>query len=131
MELRSWKRDAAQHAFPCVAPSVTAALSRLHYNRGEQRLMLAVLIDAINSIERYGRRQGANNWGDCQAAVRWVTAHNQKWLFSFENICMVLDLDSAKLRATLCADFPALFLTKTHGGTSRPKASGALQPAQG
>jgi hypothetical protein len=131
MELRSWKKGAAQHASPCVSSSVAAALSRLYYNQGEQRLMLAVLLDAINSIERYGMGQGANNWGDCQAAVRWVTAHEQKWPFSFENICMVLDLDSAKLRATLRAEFPALFLTRTHAGTSRPKASGALQSVQG
>jgi hypothetical protein len=131
MELRSWRMDTAQHASHCVSPSVAAALSRLHYNRGEQRLMLAVLVDAISSIERYGMGQGANNWGDCQAAVRWVTAHEQRWPFSFENICVVLDLDSAKLRATLRAEFPALFLTRTHGGTSRPKASGGLQPVQG
>lgn len=130
MESRSWKSDAAQHPSPCVSLAIAAALSRLHYNRGEQRLMLAVLVDAISSIERCGTGQGANNWGDCQAAVRWMTAHEPKWPFSFENICAALDLDSARLRATLRAEFPALFLTKTHAGPSRPKASVALQPVQ-
>jgi hypothetical protein len=130
MELRACKRDAAQHGSPCASPSVTATLSRLYYNRGEQRLMLAVLVDAISSIERYGMGQGANNWGDCHAAVRWVSAREQKWPFSFENICLALALDAAKLRALLCAEFPALFLTKTHGDTSRPKASEDLRLAQ-
>jgi hypothetical protein len=93
--------------------------------------MLAVLVDAISSIERYGMGQGASNGGDCQAAIRWVTAHEHKWPFSFENICLALELDPVKLRATLRAAFPALFLTKIRAGTSRPKASGDLQPAQG
>ena len=130
MELRSWKRDTAQHASPCVSPSIAAALSRLHYKRGEQRLMLAVLLDAINAIERYAMGKGANNWGDCQTAVRWVTAHEYKWLFSFENICLVLNLDPVKLRATLHTEFPTLFLTKTHVGIFRPKALEALHLAQ-
>ena len=102
MKLCFWTRDATQHASPCISPSIAAALSRLHYKRGEQRLMLAVLVDSISSIERCGTGQGANNWGDCQAAVRWMTAHDDKWLFSFENICLMLDLDAAKLRTILC-----------------------------
>ncbi|MEM4408239.1 MAG: hypothetical protein QXI19_05800, partial [Candidatus Caldarchaeum sp.] len=65
------------------------------------------------------------------AAVRWVTAYEPKWPFSFENICLALDLDSTKLRAALYAEFPALFLTRTHGGTSRRKASGDLRRVQG
>jgi hypothetical protein len=131
MELRSWRIDTVQHASHCVSPSVAAALSRLHYNRGEQRLMLAVLIDAISSIERYGTGQGAHNWGDCQAAVRWVTAHDHKWPFSFENICSALGLSPARLRSALCTEFPALFLTRTHGDTFHPKASEDLRQAQG
>lgn len=131
MKPRLWKIDSPQLAPSFVSPSVAAALSRLHYHRGEQRLMLAVLVDAINSIECYGRRRGVNNWGDCQAAIRWMTAHDHKWPFSFENICLMLDLDAAKLRTVLRTAFPALFFTRTHGGTSRQRVLGDPQPAPG
>jgi len=92
--------------------------------------MLAVLIDAISCIERYGAGRGAKNWGDGRAAARWIGDDSQQWPFSFANICSALGLNAVKLRATLCTEFPTLFFTRTHEGTFRPKVSANLRQAQ-
>ena len=131
MEPCLWRTYITQPTSFFASPWVVAALSRLHYHRGEQRLMLAVLIDAIGSIEHYETGRGARSWRTCRAAVEWVTNHDQRWPFSFENICLALDLDPAKLRSALCTEFPALFLTKTPGGTFHPKVSEDRQRVQG
>lgn len=95
---------------PTNSPSSRlAALTKLHYGQGEKRLMLAILIDAIGSIEHYQSGHGAHSWGDCRDALGWVLAHDRRWLFSFENICTTLEIDPAKLRTALQAEFPSLF----------------------
>jgi len=120
-----------QPASSLASFSLATALSRLYYHQGEQRLMLAVLVDAIGCVEHYGTRQGARNWGDCCAALRWISSNDQQWPFSFENICAALGLNPAKLRTTLLTKFPVLFLTKPHGDTFHLQVSGDLLRVQG
>src|SRR5437762_613743 len=110
--------------------SVISILMRLHYDHGEQRLMLAVLLDALNTIACHETRHRATNWGDCQAAVQWVQAQDRRWLFSFENICSTLDLNPVKLRAVLVAEFPALFFKASRASTFHPRVSVSPQPVQ-
>jgi hypothetical protein len=132
MTLHSWRITPAQHPSPPVPQlSVSDALTRLHYHQGEKRLMLAVLIDAISSIEHCSSGRGAKNWGDCQSAVQWVRAHDRQWLFSFENICAVLELDVDRLRTALQVEFPSLFFTASRVDTCHPKASVNLPPVRG
>lgn len=60
----------------------------------EQRLMIAVLHDALECLEKYRfsvRSEGRRLFDEARL---WFLAHETRWPFSFERICAVLDLDS-------------------------------------
>jgi hypothetical protein len=78
-------------------------LEQLDYQQGEKRLMLAVLKDAVGSIERYSSGREVRSLQAYRAALHWVFAQDQAWPFSFENICLALDLDPVRLRSALCS----------------------------
>jgi hypothetical protein len=64
----------------------------------EQRLMLAVLVDAINLFRR-GR--GGNR--ALAEAARWVDTRGTAHVFSFDNVCEALEIESEGLRSRLRA----------------------------
>ena len=102
--------------------SLVTRLERLSYKSGEERLMLAILKDAVDCIERYryGRKVGSRP--EYQAALAWVHTNDHTWLFSFENICVGLDLNSERLRSAL--ESPLLCTTtKSHADTFLPTVS--------
>jgi hypothetical protein len=110
--------------------SLRERLKQLSYQEREKRLMLAVLTDAVGCIERYRNGRGVQSWVECRAALRWILDQDRKWPFSFENICLALDLNADRLRLALCA--PLVFsLRATHVGTFPLKASGGPRLAQG
>jgi hypothetical protein len=113
MELRLHHETFASNLFHSHVSSVVAALTKLHYDQGEKRLMLAVLLDALDIIVTYNAGRRSQSWGEYQAALQWVMAEDHLWPFSFENICHALDLDCNKLRAALQAEFPAIALQRT------------------
>lgn len=131
MEPYSWRIIPAQDKSYVSPPSIAAALARFFYNRGEKRLMLAVLVDAIDSIEHCQLGRGGKSWRDGRDAAQWILAHDPRWPFSFENICLALDLDAEKLRETLRQEFPAVFLTANRADTSPRKVWGDLPPVRG
>jgi hypothetical protein len=103
MAMRDWRATAFSQAIILVPRlSLLTVLEQLHYQQGEKRLMLAVLMDAVTCIERYHSERGARSLPTYRAALRWVLAQDQEWLFSFENICLALDLDPGRLRSALC-----------------------------
>lgn len=67
----------------------------------EQRLMMAVLRDAFDCVEKY--RFAANDHGRrlFREAERWFLAKETHWPYSFESICSVLDLDANAVRMRL------------------------------
>ncbi len=68
---------------------------------GERRLMIAVLEDAVDV---YRKQAGARDPRGRQLFVEaesWVEDNDRAWLFSFENICDVLDIDATYLRRGL------------------------------
>src|SRR5262245_8333311 len=87
---------------PEAPMSLQVRLEQLSYQEGEKRLMLAVLIDAAGCIERYRNGRGAQSWVECRTALRWVLNRDRKWPFSFENICLALDLNSDSLCLVFC-----------------------------
>ena len=66
--------------------------------RGELRLALAVLEDALDCLERYkdSRELLARlfRWD----ALQWLESQDRLPVFSFENVCFLLDLDPEKTR---------------------------------
>jgi hypothetical protein len=69
----------------------------------ERRLMIAVLEDAVDV---YRKQAGATDQRGQQLfseAEEWIRETDRSWLFSFQNICDVLDLDADYLRRGLRA----------------------------
>lgn len=68
---------------------------------GEKRLMIAILKDAVECLEKY--RGSRSSTGQChyQSAIEWVEDNSTDWLFSFTNICDLLGFDPEYLREVL------------------------------
>ena len=68
---------------------------------GEKRLMIAILKDAVECLEKYrGARSGTGRI-QYQNAIEWVEDTGTDWLFSFTNICDLLGFDPHYMRETL------------------------------
>ena len=64
----------------------------------ERRLVLAILEEAVRSYQRYAfatNRRGRRLFGE---TCEWFDAHDDPWIFSFENICHAIDLDADHIR---------------------------------
>jgi|GEM_PF-4363829 len=102
MSIHVRNRQGAHHALNTAsALSLLPSLEHLHYEKGEERLMLAVLKDAVECIERYRYEYGSRSRSAYHEALRWVRGHDPTWLFSFENVCLGLNLDPMRLRSML------------------------------
>ncbi|TSC69539.1 MAG: Uncharacterized protein G01um101470_1042, partial [Parcubacteria group bacterium Gr01-1014_70] len=67
----------------------------------ERRLMRAVLEDALNAYWKYkgmGSRKARRLF---QEAMEWFRSTDGSYVFSFENICMAIDLDAQAVRERL------------------------------
>jgi hypothetical protein len=67
----------------------------------EHRLMIAVLEDAIDVYRKQIGARDPRNQQLFREAEDWIEDRDRTWLFSFENICDVLDLDAEYLRRGL------------------------------
>ena len=70
-------------------------------HEGERRLMIAVLEDAV---EIYRKQAGAKEPRGQQLfreAEEWIEDPDRSWLFAFENICDVLEMNADYLRSGL------------------------------
>jgi len=68
---------------------------------GEKRLMIAILKDAVECLEKHrGSRSGAGKIS-YQSAIDWVEDTDTEWLYSFTNICDLLGFDPNYLREQL------------------------------
>lgn len=110
--------------------SLATSLNRLSYGRGEERLMLAVLKDAVECIERYRSGCKACSRPEHDAALTWVRSHDHTWPFSFDNICSELDLNPDRLRSSL-ESLPLRTVTRNRAGTSLLTASATRRLALG
>lgn len=70
---------------------------------GEQRLMLAVLQDAIRCSLKIPAGRRLPPHGPATEARRWIESADMQWPFSFERICEALGLDATRVRATVLA----------------------------
>ena len=70
---------------------------------GERRLMIAVLEDAVDVYRKQAGSKDPRGEQLFQEAEAWIEDLDRAWLFSFQNICDVLDLDAEYLRRGLRA----------------------------
>ena len=68
---------------------------------GERRLMIAVLQDAVDVYRKQATARDPRGRQLFQEAEEWIEDRDRSWLFSFENICDVLDIDGDYLREGL------------------------------
>ena len=68
----------------------------------EQQLMLAVLKDAVSCFQNYFDARDKIGTSLFREAEEWILLQGKSnWLFSFDNICEALDLDSGYIREGL------------------------------
>jgi hypothetical protein len=67
----------------------------------EQRLMLAVLVDAINVLQGWQRVGSARKRRAFAEAAQWINTCGTNYPFSFDSVCDALELDSGALRSRL------------------------------
>ena len=68
---------------------------------GEKRLMIAILKDAVECLEKYRDARSGSGRSNYQNAIEWVEDTDTNWLYSFTNICDLLGFDPAYVRETL------------------------------
>lgn len=68
---------------------------------GEEKLMLAVLQDAVECFQVYVLAETQREKRLFQEAEDWILEKDSEWLFSFENICEVLQLHPDYIRQGL------------------------------
>ena len=78
-----------------------AAFRRGRAVEGERRLMLAVLEDAVDSYRKYAIARDPREQACFLEAREWFLSDDRSWLFAFENICDVLEMNADYLRGGL------------------------------
>ncbi|HEY3302701.1 MAG TPA: hypothetical protein VGL70_04090 [Candidatus Binatia bacterium] len=68
---------------------------------GEQRLMLAILDNAVDSFAKYAGADDERGKEIFTETEAWLLEQNNDWIFSFENVCETLGIDASYLRAGL------------------------------
>ena len=68
---------------------------------GEKRLMIAILKDAVECLEKYRGSRNSVGRIHYDNAIEWVEDTGTEWLFSFNNICDLLGFDPDYLREVL------------------------------
>lgn len=67
----------------------------------EYLLVIAMLQDAIECVQKYRFATDTNGHELFEEARDWIASDDRKWPFSFENVCGVLNLDVDYLRRGL------------------------------
>src|SRR5215471_1922111 len=67
----------------------------------EQRLMLAVLVDAINILQGWQRVGSGRKRRAFAEAAQWVNTRGTSYPFSFDSVCDALEIEPDVLRSRL------------------------------
>ena len=70
-----------------ILPSQWKDFSTSSVQRGEARLMLAVLEDAIHQWWLHNTQPGRRSQRIIRELREWFTAIDDRWLYSYQNIC--------------------------------------------
>jgi hypothetical protein len=68
---------------------------------GEKRLMIAILKDAVECLEKYRSARSSAARSHYENAIDWIKDPDTEWLFSFTNICDLLGFDPDYMREVL------------------------------
>lgn len=73
------------------------------YLEPEKALLLAILEDAIHGFENYRAATDRARRERFREAEEWIIGCGDDWIFSFDNVCALLDLEPQYLRQGLLA----------------------------
>jgi hypothetical protein len=68
---------------------------------GEQRLMAAILEDAIAICCKSNPPTTSKGRTVLRESLRWVRSNDRRWIFSFLRICEMLDVDPSSIRRNI------------------------------
>jgi len=68
---------------------------------GEQRLMAAILEDAVTVCCKTDEPKSSKSRSVLRDTLHWVRSNDRSWTFSFLRICDMLDLDPSAIRREL------------------------------
>ncbi len=77
------------------------ALQRRSARTPEQRLMFAILFDAVSVYCREREPATSKERRILRETSRWITSNDRTWVFSFLRVCEALDLDASYIRRGL------------------------------
>src|SRR5918911_5232092 len=118
MMLQHWK------SLTAVDP-VDTGVAHSQFTRAataEQKLMLAVLENAIEQFQEYALAENPKGKAMFAEVEEWLSEKNSDWFFSFENICETLRLSPEYLLAGLTAWRKAKIQAREVTVSRRPKA---------
>ena len=96
-------------------------LRRRTPERGERRLALAVLEDAVRQVWRNRHWARLRHFLPTCEAERWIASRDRVRLFSFENVCLILSVDPAEMRE---------LILRRRARTSEPVVQGSAHMAR-
>jgi hypothetical protein len=77
------------------------AMRRKHLLEGEKRLILSVLEDAIECYMKCIEATTSKGQRLFREAEEWINREDKKWVFSFDNVCDMLDINPGYMRVGL------------------------------
>jgi len=77
------------------------AMRRKHLLEGEKRLVLSVLEDAIECYMKYLGSTSSKGQKLFRDAEEWINLEDKRWVFSFDNVCEMLDINPEYMRRGL------------------------------
>jgi hypothetical protein len=87
-----------------IDPADAGTIERVYkkdIREGEEKLMLAVLQDAVECFQMYVLAETQREKRLFQEAEDWILETDSEWFFSFENICETLQLHPDYIRQGL------------------------------
>lgn len=72
-------------------------------DRPEIRLMIAVMEDAVATLQRYAHDPSERHQRDYAETLDWIDSTDTSWPYSFENVCSALAFEPERVRVGMRA----------------------------
>ena len=107
------------------------AMRKKHLLEGEKRLILSVLEDAVECFMKC--IDAATNKGQrlFREADEWISHEDKRWVFSFDNVCDMLDINADYMRVGLSRwkERKIEMIARRRAEAEAAAAAAALNPA--
>lgn len=77
------------------------AMRKKHLLEGEKRLILSVLEDAVECFMKCINASSSKGQRLFRDADEWIALEDKRWVFSFDNVCDMLDINPEYMRRGL------------------------------